>query len=148
VTSIYVILRLVCLLGTLYLFGGSYSNDIGFDHDKVCRMQAECVSLSPALLTTLRLARPICAFHSACVRRLKHEASLFKRHAVAAGSLACVRHSLIAAAIEYCAQHPGVPLRRCRRVTVEAGSFTSRMPTPVMSFTSSPKNPGTCRATT
>jgi hypothetical protein len=101
VTSIYTILRPVYLFSTLYLFGSSWSSGVWLDRDKVYRIQPECVSSSLTLLTTLRSARPICASHHACVRRLKHEASLFRRHAVAAGGLVCVRHSLIAAAIEH-----------------------------------------------
>jgi hypothetical protein len=36
VTSIYAILRLVCLFGTLYLFSSSWLSGVGLDRNKVC----------------------------------------------------------------------------------------------------------------
>jgi hypothetical protein len=42
-TSIHAILRPVCLFGTMYLFGSSWSSGVGFDRDKV--VLVETISL-------------------------------------------------------------------------------------------------------
>ena len=43
-TSIYAILRPVCLFGTLYLCGGSWSSIVGLDRDSLFRgFRGQCV---------------------------------------------------------------------------------------------------------